>query len=187
MIYLALLIASVELQQTVEEPTPRGNPADWIDYRELPSNLVHQAKHDTVVFKIAVNPSGTPIDCEIMQTSGSKDLDKEICIHLMSNSRFQPARDSQENPVSGEWTSRIRFATSPSIAPDRPGLSYESEFEYRVDKSGKAIECRSIQAINVAPVNCADALGKRVITPPNSAFTGGTVTIHTTRTFTPET
>ncbi|MBB4861080.1 hypothetical protein HNO88_004434 [Novosphingobium chloroacetimidivorans] len=106
----------------------------------------------------------------------------------MANGRFQPAKDRAGGPISGTWASRIHLAQSSSdTGAEHPRLNYESEFEYRVDRDGKATGCRSISAIGIAPVKCADALGRRVMTPPTGeTFSGGTMTLRTIRTFKPD-
>jgi hypothetical protein len=188
MLSLLLLLASGASQQETTEAIPRGNPADWVRYEDLPADAVREAKRDVLTLQIAVTASGTPAKCNIMETSGSRRLDDAVCEQLMANGRFQPARDSAGAPISGTLASRIHLAQSSSrTAAEFPGLSYESEFEYRVDRDGKATGCRSIRPVGIAPIKCVDALGKRVMTPPNDgSFNGGTMTIRTTRTFEPD-
>jgi TonB family protein len=185
-IYLVLLLAG-SVAPASPEVEPQGNPADWIRFNDFPAEALREKKGDAVAFRIAVNAAGAPVNCSIEQSSGSRRLDGAVCDQLMRNGRFQPARNAEGDAIDGQWTSRIRLANStPSTLPDQVGLSYDAEFEYRVDRDGKAIGCRSIRSVSIPPVNCSDALGKRVITPPSSGkFNGGVITIHTTRTFTP--
>lgn len=188
MLNLVLLLVSGASQQEAAEAIPRGNPADWVTYEDLPADAVREVKRDVLDFQIAVTASGAPATCRIIETSGSRRVDDAVCEQLMANGRFQPAEDSVGAPISGTWASRIRLTQSSSgKAAEFPSLSYESEFEYRVDRDGKATGCRSIRSVGIAPVKCADALGKRVMTPPNDgSFNGGTMTIRTTRTFEPD-
>lgn len=186
MIYLALLLAG-SVAAAGPEVEPRGNPADWIRFQDFPADALREKRGDAVTFRITVDAGGAPVNCSIEQSSGSRRIDDAVCDQLMRNGRFQPAKSADGLAIAGQWTSRIRLANSnSSTASDQLGLSYDGEFEYRVDRDGKAIGCRSIRAVNVPPVNCSDALGKRVITPPSSGkFNGGVITIHTTRTFVP--
>jgi TonB family protein len=186
MIYLALLLAG-SAAPAGPEVEPRGNPADWIRFQDLPADALREKKADVVVFRVAVNAAGAPVNCSIQQSSGSRRIDGIVCDQLMRNGRFQPAKNAEGLAISGQWTSRTRLGNAmPSTPANQVGLSYDAEFEYRVDRDGKAIGCRSIRAVDIPPVNCSDALGKRVITPPSGGkFNGGILTIHTTRSFTP--
>ncbi|MBW8754267.1 MAG: TonB family protein [Sphingomonadales bacterium] len=185
MIYLALLLAG-SVAQTSPEAEPRGNPADWIKFQDFPADALREKKGEAVAFRITVDAAGAPVNCSIEQSSGSRRIDDVVCDQLMRNGRFQPAKNAEGLAIAGQWTSRIRLANSTPSTSDQVGLSYDAEFEYRVDRDGNAIGCRSIRAVNIPPVNCSDALRKRVITPPSSGkFNDGVIAIHTTRTFAP--
>lgn len=183
-IYLLLLLAGGGDVASASEALPWGNPADWIRPQDFPAGALGEQKSDVVVFHVSVDRSGAPVRCSIDQSSGNRRIDDTICAQLMRNGRFQPAKNAQGFTTNGQWASRIRLANSSSSASTQVGLNYDAEFEYRVNRDGTAIGCRSIRSVNIPPINCSDALGKRVMTPPiGVGFNGGTMTIHTTQTF----
>jgi TonB family protein len=183
-IYLLLLLADGGEVASASEALPWGNPADWIRPQDFPAGALGEQKSDVVVFRVSVDRSGAPVSCSIDQSSGNRRIDDTICAQLMRNGRFQPAKNAHGVATNGQWASRIHLANSSSADSTQVALNYDAEFEYRVDRDGKAIGCRSIRSANIPPVNCSDALGKRVMTPPvGVGFNGGTITIHTTRTF----
>jgi hypothetical protein len=190
MIFLGFILAAAgsAAVPAYPETNPRGNPADWIRSSDFSADALRERAADVVRFRLIVNASGALDDCLIVVSSGSTKLDKEVCQQLMQNGRFAPVEEAGKGARLRQWTSNIRIASSIVANPTvETGLNYDAEFEYRVDRDGKAITCRSIRATNIAPVNCSDAIGKRVMTPPaRGDFKGGVMTIRTTRTFQPD-
>ena len=90
-------------------PEPRGNPGRWANQNDYPSRALREEREGTTSFRVTVNERGRVADCQITGSSGHADLDAATCKNITRRARFRPALDSQGNPVTGTWSSRIRW------------------------------------------------------------------------------
>jgi protein TonB len=56
-----------------------------------------------------VGPDGRVQSCTVTSSSGHADLDDATCKNIQRRARFDPALDSNGQPTSGSWSSRVRW------------------------------------------------------------------------------
>jgi len=98
--------------------TPAGDPSSWIRDADYPAAAKAARQSGVVGFVLTVDGDGTVSDCTVTQSSGSKLLDSTTCRLLSRRARFVAARNSENEPASARWASRISW-TLPA-GPDSP-------------------------------------------------------------------
>lgn len=90
-------------------PIPRGNPGAWITSNDYPSRALREERSGTASFRVAVDQSGKVSDCQIVDSSGSADLDEATCTNIRRRARFIPATSSDGQPTVGSYSNSIRW------------------------------------------------------------------------------
>ncbi len=90
-------------------PEPRGNPGNWANANDYPSRALREEREGTTSFRVVVNAKGRVDSCQITGSSGHSDLDAATCKNIQRRARFRPSLDSQGNPTTGSWSSRVRW------------------------------------------------------------------------------
>ncbi len=90
-------------------PAPKGNTGNWANSNDYPRRALQQEREGTSGFRVTVGPNGRVTDCSITSSSGHPDLDEATCANVTRRGRFEPALDSEGNPTSGSWSSRVRW------------------------------------------------------------------------------
>jgi protein TonB len=90
-------------------PLPKGNPGSWASTADYPSRALREERQGVTGFRVTVGPSGRVENCEVTSSSGHADLDDATCKNIARRGRFDPALDSNGNPTTGSWSSRVRW------------------------------------------------------------------------------
>ena len=90
-------------------PIPKGNPGNWANTNDYPSRALQQEREGTTGFRVTVGPDGRVQSCSITSSSGHADLDDATCKNIQRRGRFDPALDSNGQPTTGSWSSRVRW------------------------------------------------------------------------------
>ena len=89
--------------------TPKTSPADWIGYRDYPTNLLAKGAQGLVQFRLLVGVDGKPTDCFIQESTRPKGFDDAVCAAMMKRARFDPALDKDGKPIKSYWRTSVRF------------------------------------------------------------------------------
>lgn len=92
----------------VAAPQPIG-PTNWVLPGDYPLAALREERSGHTGFRLTVLPSGKPLRCEILYTSGWKDLDERTCRMLMRRARFKPTFDPDGAPVHSMYRSVNSF------------------------------------------------------------------------------
>ena len=96
---------------------PRGNPASWITTSDYPTADMRVDMQGTVAYRLTVGPNGRPTACDITQSSGFWRLDEATCRLVLRRARFCPATDKKAQPITGTWSSRMKWVIPEDGAP----------------------------------------------------------------------
>lgn len=91
--YAIFWIAAGGSVQSVSEAVPIGDPARWIRLSDWPSYGHLDRENWIVRFKLRVGRKGNVTACEIIETSGSLDMDGATCRALRRSARFNTHND----------------------------------------------------------------------------------------------
>lgn len=88
---------------------PRGNPGNWVTNNDYRTSWINRGYEGVASFTLSVDASGRVSGCTITSSTGHAALDEATCRLLESRGRFDPAKDSSGNTVSGSYRSSIRW------------------------------------------------------------------------------
>ncbi|MBB3980645.1 TonB family protein [Sphingobium fontiphilum] len=174
----ATVNAQVAAPPLAHPPIPRGNPGAWIATADYPVRALSHRVEGATAFRLSIDTEGFVRDCRVTQSSGDDLLDTTTCALIRARGWFQPAANSQGQPIAGEWTNRIQWrlpssnagysahdtkvtgaggrANSPVPQSWSNMLPYSAETSFTVQRDGKITDCeqqfvgdRSVGATNV--------------------------------------
>ena len=90
-------------------PQPRGNPQNWLSTDYYPSSAMRDGVQGVTSFRLEVGTDGKPTSCTVTGSSGSALLDDTTCRLVMRRAKFQPAKDTEGNPIASVYSSRTRW------------------------------------------------------------------------------
>lgn len=97
------------LMSLVKQPVPKGNPGNWVNTNDYPSNALKQEREGTVKFTLDIDERGRVAGCEIVGSSGSNDLDEATCFNIQRRARFDPATDASGAAIRSTFTNSVRW------------------------------------------------------------------------------
>ena len=96
-----------ELNQYPRGPLPLTHPGGWVT--QYPSEALRAKLEGQVTTRLIVDAYGEVSSCEVVKSSGVAAFDKRTCAALVSNARFYPALDEDQQPVESESTQTVRY------------------------------------------------------------------------------
>lgn len=88
---------------------PKGNPENWIDSGDYPSDLLSKGAQGLVIFRLDIDEQGRATKCTVQQSTRPPGFDEVVCRKIKSNARFEPALDLAGKPMKSYWRSSVRF------------------------------------------------------------------------------
>lgn len=122
--------SSPSLAADPASPMPKGQPGQWVLSQDYPAAALRERKQGTVRFRLGIAKDGTPSTCEVLESSGSDILDQASCSLLMKRSQFTPARNGRGHPITGTYTSAVRWVLPPHDDLPRK-FRARNPFDYR--------------------------------------------------------
>jgi TonB family protein len=80
------------------EPKPT-DPVNWISQDDYPAKALQESKGGTTIVRVNVTPEGRVGGCNIVSSSGSRDLDDATC-RAANRRRYTPALGPDGSPVA---------------------------------------------------------------------------------------
>lgn len=87
----------------------RGEPARYYSMDDYPADALCRGEQGRTVATLTVDASGTPTQCAIDQSSGSRSLDAATCSIAIGRVRLEPARDERGRAIAGHYPLHIRW------------------------------------------------------------------------------
>lgn len=88
---------------------PRNDPGSWVTPNDYRSSWINREMIGTAGFKLQVGTNGRAESCLITRSSGHAALDKATCDLISKRARFNPAKNSNNEKVSGSYSSSVRW------------------------------------------------------------------------------
>ncbi|MBO9716941.1 MAG: energy transducer TonB [Pseudoxanthomonas sp.] len=95
--------AGANAQQEAPSPLPDQSPSP-----RYPVDAMRRGDTGTVVVQVQVDAQGEPVSVDVLERSGSRDLDR-AAVEAVSKWRFAPARDAGGNAIAGSLSIPIDF------------------------------------------------------------------------------
>jgi periplasmic protein TonB len=94
---------------TAKNPSPKGSYLTWATTDDYPTGATRREEQGSTRIRVTVGPDGRVSGCTVTGSSGSAELDSTTCALITRRGRFSPGTDGEGNPVSGTWTTSIRW------------------------------------------------------------------------------
>ncbi len=88
---------------------PRNDPARWLTDNDYRSSWARRDLTGTARFRLEIAASGKVTNCTITGSTGHSELDAATCSLVIKRARFEPARGSNGEPVSGTYSSAVKW------------------------------------------------------------------------------
>ncbi|WP_082745911.1 energy transducer TonB [Sphingomonas sp. CCH5-D11] len=112
---LAIVAPAVIAQPSTSTDVSAGpkpiRPENWVTDSDYPTEASQKGIKGTVGFVVTVNEDGSVADCDVVASSGVASLDKQACVLMRRNGKFEPARDTAGLPIASEHKSYINWGT----------------------------------------------------------------------------
>jgi protein TonB len=76
---------------------------------DYPQQAIDNDEQGTTVVTLTIGANGRVSNCSVSSSSGSRSLDSATCSILTRRARYEPAQDSNGNPVSATVTGRVTW------------------------------------------------------------------------------
>ncbi len=90
-------------------PEPKSDLGDWVTPRDYPRALLVRGVEGLISFRLTVNREGKPTFCAIESSTMPQLFDGAVCLALLKNAEFEPARDWEGKPAESYWSYAVRF------------------------------------------------------------------------------
>jgi TonB family protein len=159
---MMLSLAMLLVANAPSPPPPAAPPLQQrklrglFDASDYPSAAIAKGEQGEVYFEVVVDPDGRVDSCNILQSSGYRDLDEVTCHIMLTRALFSPAMDDANKPIYStyrqviNWQLDSRFSPPPiapdwdltiNQAPDGVKLPLQFAVVYLVKADGRASHC----------------------------------------------
>lgn len=88
---------------------PSNAPGGWVTQDDYRSSWINRGMDGLVSFKVTVGIDGRVLDCAVTRSSGHSQLDESTCANVSRRARFQAARDSTGEKITGTFSSTVKW------------------------------------------------------------------------------
>lgn len=102
--------ASIAEKGPYEGGGPQGNPGNWIGADDYPPAALQEEREGTAILKIQVSPYAFVRSCEVVKSSGWKDLDRAACRSVFRRAHFAIATDDKDKMIGRTYRLPVRWS-----------------------------------------------------------------------------
>lgn len=88
---------------------PKNSPGSWATTNDYPSRALREEREGVTRFSLSIGADGRVTNCSVTGSSGHSDLDAAACSNITRRARFNPAKDSAGNGMTGSYSGSIRW------------------------------------------------------------------------------
>ncbi|GAA4643300.1 hypothetical protein GCM10023115_12600 [Pontixanthobacter gangjinensis] len=88
---------------------PSNDPGRWITESDYRTSWINRGMTGIASFKVTVGTTGKVQNCQIVASTGHSALDNATCKLVSQRARFDAARDSSGNKVSGSYRTSVKW------------------------------------------------------------------------------
>lgn len=94
---------------SIETPAYHRNVVSLFSTNDYPSEAISRHEQGTAGVHYRIGTDGKVSDCRVVESSGSKALDRQTCAIITKRVRFEPAKTKSGEPVASMGFQRIRW------------------------------------------------------------------------------
>ena len=150
------------------KPVAGGSIASLFSADDYPPGSANRGEQGNVQVVIHVDDKGAVSSCEIKTSSGYPELDTQTCNIIALRARFEPARNSNGEPVAGEIIKTVDWRLADSAMPN---TAWSMRMTFLMDKDGKATSCLiQGQGMHLPPASPTPCPAGALNHPPSEWF-----------------
>jgi len=135
------VVSTPARQGKSREPEPLDWQAISPEQSDYPRASWVANEEGRVSYEVQVTREGTPIDCVVVESSGSLTLDAKTCAVVIERGTFDPALDEQGMPTAGTFGNAYSWRKR---EPEFPG-SMTVRVQFLIDENGETTECEVLE------------------------------------------
>ncbi len=119
MLSLAMMMASAA-GADADGPAPArsvNGGRDWIYTTDYPADALRDRRGGVVTVRLRVTREGEVDGCDIVRSSGHRDLDDISCMAMAMRGRYEPARNADGQRVASEVLRQIVWDPNAVLRP----------------------------------------------------------------------
>ena len=123
---------------------PTGNPGEWVTSNDYPTKALREEAAGVTAFRLTIGTGGMVAGCAITASSGSQELDDATCQLITQRALFSPARNANGEPVTGQYSNRVRWVLPASSSPNASVqlANLNRVVTFFVETDGTVTQCR---------------------------------------------
>lgn len=96
----------------VKFPEPDNSTGPWLTNRDYPQTAGNREAVGQVQARVMVSPAGRASDCQMVRSSGHRDLDRTTCQFIVDRARSRPALDRDGKAMASPYYASMQFMMS---------------------------------------------------------------------------
>ncbi|SOB86991.1 TonB family C-terminal domain-containing protein [Sphingomonas guangdongensis] len=106
---LGLMVLLLQQTNLSFGPVPTDLNREWLTQADYPADALKERREGPVEFELTVDPTGKPVLCRTLQSSGTASLDRTTCAAIYARVRFKPTLDDDGKPVFASITRTVKW------------------------------------------------------------------------------
>lgn len=96
-------------QTTIATKLKPINPSNWVTEDDYPAGAFRVGAQGVVTFRLNVAADGRVAGCDVLVSSGNREMDEAVCKNMTRRGRFEPAKTADGKPVPSVFLSRFTW------------------------------------------------------------------------------
>jgi TonB family protein len=153
-------------------PIPKASPGLWLSTRDYPPLALQDGRNGRTSFRLQVDQAGKVIGCEILVSSGHKDLDDTTCELIKQRALFDPATTKRGKKTAGIYQNSVLWRIPDTADLPKAGLT---TMVYVVEADGQVSSCKF--TTDIAMPDGFDGCGKPPVFEPRRDENGNPIRV----------
>jgi TonB family protein len=147
------LIALIVQAQPVE---PKAiSPQNWLTSGDFPADAARAGDTGVVSFEVAIDATGKPFSCKVMQPTAWPSFDKTACAAMVVRGRFEPAHDGAGAPIASSWRRSVNWGGNRQKALQQPIADIDVQLARMPKADRDTVEVLQIEGADGRVERCA--------------------------------
>lgn len=87
----------------------KGDPAQWFSTDDYPPGALREGREGVTKISWQINEQGRVENCQVVNSSGSPDLDETSCRLIVRRGKYAPAKDQNGQPMRSTGSRSVRW------------------------------------------------------------------------------
>ncbi|MEO0440280.1 MAG: energy transducer TonB [Pseudomonadota bacterium] len=108
--FLFIAQSSAGFGREPTKPVPRGDIGRWVTVADYPPIAKRENRSGVTYYRASVSSIGRVSRCEIVRSSGHRDLDEKACSQVRRIARFRPAINERGQTMASQFDGKVDWS-----------------------------------------------------------------------------